>query len=177
MVGDLVQLLVTMKGLPLAYNKDMQEDKEGALDAAHTLEECLAVMAGMVSTWVVNADRMRASMERGHLAATDVADYLAKRGMPFREAHAVVGHLVLEAEKVGCDISELPLATFRAASELFDADITGAFDLDAIVAARTTEGGTAPSAVADQLKRAQARYLVDENAVALLSPVVEMGRR
>ena len=176
-VGDLVQLLVTMKGLPLAYNKDMQEDKEGALDAAHTLEECLAVMAGMVSTWVVNADRMRASMERGHLAATDVADYLAKRGMPFREAHAVVGHLVLEAEKVGCDISELPLATFRAASELFDTDITGAFDLDAIVAARTTEGGTAPSAVADQLKRAQARYLVDENAVALLSPVVEMGRR
>ena len=175
-VGDLVQLLVTMKGLPLAYNKDMQEDKEGALDAAHTLEECLAVMAGMVSTWVVNADRMRASMERGHLAATDVADYLAKRGMPFREAHAVVGHLVLEAEKAGCDISELPLATFRAASELFDADITGAFDLDAIVAARTTEGGTAPSAVADQLKRAQARYLVDENAVALLSPVVEMGR-
>lgn len=176
-VGDLVQLLVTMKGLPLAYNKDMQEDKEGALDAAHTLEECLAVMAGMVSTWVVNADRMRASMERGHLAATDVADYLAKRGMPFREAHAVVGHLVLEAEKAGCDISELPLATFQAASELFDADITGAFDLDAIVAARTTEGGTAPSAVADQLKRAQARYLVDENAVALLSPVVEMGRR
>ena len=176
-VGDLVQLLVTMKGLPLAYNKDMQEDKEGALDAAHTLEECLAVMAGMVSTWVVNADRMRASMERGHLAATDVADYLAKRGMPFREAHAVVGHLVLEAEKAGCDISELPLATFRAASELFDADITGAFDLDAIVAALTTEGGTAPSAVADQLKRAQARYLVDENAVALLSPVVEMGRR
>ena len=174
-VGDLVQLLVTMKGLPLAYNKDMQEDKEGALDAAHTLEECLAVMAGMVSTWVVNADRMRASMERGHLAATDVADYLAKRGMPFREAHAVVGHLVLEAEKAGCDISELPLATFRAASELFDADITGAFDLDAIVAARTTEGGTAPSAVADQLKRAQARYLVDENAVKLLSPVVEMG--
>lgn len=176
-VGDLVQLLVTMKGLPLAYNKDMQEDKEGALDAAHTLEECLAVMAGMVSTWVVNADRMRASMECGHLAATDVADYLAKRGMPFREAHAVVGHLVLEAEKAGCDISELPLATFQAASELFDADITGAFDLDAIVAARTTEGGTAPSAVADQLKRAQARYLVDENAVALLSPVVEMGRR
>ena len=174
-VGDLVQLLVTMKGLPLAYNKDMQEDKEGALDAAHTLEECLAVMAGMVSTWVVNADRMRASMERGHLAATDVADYLAKRGMPFREAHAVVGHLVLEAEKAGCDISELPLATFQAASELFGADITGAFDLDAIVAARTTEGGTAPAAVAEQLRRAQARYLVDENAVKLLSPVVEMG--
>lgn len=174
-VGDLVQLLVTMKGLPLAYNKDMQEDKEGALDAARTLEQCLAVMTGMVGTWTVNADRMRASMARGHLAATDVADYLAKRGMPFREAHAVVGHLVLEAERSGCDISELPLETFQAASELFGADIAGAFDLDAIVAARTTEGGTAPAAVAEQLRRAQARYLVDENAVKLLSPVVEMG--
>ena len=174
-VGDLVQLLVTMKGLPLAYNKDMQEDKEGALDAARTLEQCLAVMTGMVGTWTVNADRMRASMARGHLAATDVADYLAKRGMPFREAHAVVGHLVLEAERSGCDISELPLETFQAASELFGADIAGAFDLDAIVAARTTEGGTAPAVVAEQLRRAQARYLVDENAVKLLSPVVEMG--
>ena len=124
-VGDLVQLLVTVKGLPLAYNKDLQEDKEGALDAAHTLDQCLTVMTGMVSTWTVNADRMRAVMHRGHLAATDVADYLAKRGMPFREAHAVVGHLVLEAEKAGCDISELPLDTFRAASDLFGDDVVG----------------------------------------------------
>ena len=175
MVGDLVQLLVTCKGLPLAYNKDMQEDKEGALDAARTLEQCLAVMTGMVGTWTVNADRMRAVMHRGHLAATDVADYLAKRGMPFREAHAVVGHLVLEAEKAGCDISELPYEVFHEASELFGEDIAGALDLDAIVAARTTEGGTAPSAVREQFKRARARYLVDENAVRLLSPVVEMG--
>ena len=174
-VGDLVQLLVTCKGLPLAYNKDMQEDKEGALDAARTLEQCLAVMTGMVGTWTVNADRMRAVMHRGHLAATDVADYLAKRGMPFREAHAVVGHLVLEAEKAGCDISELPYEVFHEASELFGEDIAGALDLDAIVAARTTEGGTAPSAVREQFKRARARYLVDENAVRLLSPVVEMG--
>ena len=174
-VGDLVQLLVTCKGLPLAYNKDMQEDKEGALDAACTLEQCLAVMTGMVGTWTVNADRMRAVMHRGHLAATDVADYLAKRGMPFREAHAVVGHLVLEAEKAGCDISELPFDVFHEASELFGEDIAGALDLDAIVAARTTEGGTAPSAVKEQFKRARARYLVDENAVRLLSPVVEMG--
>ena len=174
-VGDLTQLLVTLKGLPLAYNKDMQEDKEGALDAAHTLMQCLSVMTGMVSTWTVHADRMRAVMHRGHLAATDVADYLAKRGMPFREAHAVVGHLVLEAEKRGCDISELPFEAFQEASELFRRDITGALDIDAIVAARTTEGGTAPSAVADQFKRAQARYLVDESSMALLSPVVEMG--
>ena len=174
-VGDLVQLLMTCKGLPLAYNKDMQEDKEGALDAAKTLAQCLAVMTGMVSTWTVNADRMRSVMHRGHLAATDVADYLAKHGMPFREAHAVVGHLVLEAEKQGCDISELPFETFKEASDLFGRDITKALDLDAIVAARTTEGGTAPVAVAEQLRRARARYLVDDNAVKLLSPVIPMG--
>ena len=175
-VGDLVQLLVTVKGLPLAYNKDLQEDKEGALDAAHTLDQCLTVMTGMVSTWTVNADRMRAVMHRGHLAATDVADYLAKRGMPFREAHAVVGHLVLEAEKAGCDISELPLDTFRAASDLFGDDVVGAFDLDAIVAARTTQGGTAPAAVADQMEKVCAGIDADEQAVAHLSPVVEMGQ-
>ena len=173
--GDLMALLTMMKGLPLAYNKDMQEDKEGALDAAKTLAQCLAVMTGMVSTWTVNADRMRSVMHRGHLAATDVADYLAKHGMPFREAHAVVGHLVLEAEKQGCDISELPFETFKEASDLFGRDITKALDLDAIVAARTTEGGTAPVAVAEQLRCARARYLVDENAVKLLSPVIPMG--
>ncbi len=173
--GDLIQLLMTLKGLPLAYNKDMQEDKEGALDAARTLKACLEVMRGMVSTWTVNGDRMRAVMHRGHLAATDVADYLAKRGMPFREAHAVVGHLVLEAEKRGCDISELPLEAFEAASELFAQDITSALDLDAVVAARTCEGGTAPKAVAEQFRRARARYLVDESSMPLLSPVVEMG--
>lgn len=174
-VGDLVQLLVTVKGLPLAYNKDLQEDKESALDAAHTLEQCLSVMRGMVSTWTVNADRMRAVMHRGHLAATDVADYLAKRGMPFREAHAVVGHLVLEAEKAGCDISELPLEAFHEASDLFGDDVVGAFDLDAIVAARTTQGGTAPVAVEAQMAKVEAGIAADEATLAALSPVVEMG--
>ncbi len=174
-VGDLVQLLVTVKGLPLAYNKDLQEDKESALDAAHTLEQCLTVMCGMVSTWTVNADRMRAVMHRGHLAATDVADYLAKRGMPFRQAHEVVGKLVLAAEHAGCDISELPVSTFREASELFGDDVVGAFDLDAIVAARTTQGGTAPAAVADQMEKVKAGLDADEAVVEALSPVVEMG--
>ena len=174
-VGDLVQLLVTVKGLPLAYNKDLQEDKEGALDAARTLSMCLTVMSGMVSTWAVNADRMRACMAKGHLAATDVADYLAKRGMPFREAHAVVGHLVLAAEKRGCDIADLPFEEFQAASELFDRDIVGALDLDAVVAARTTEGGTAPSAVEVQMGRVQEELAADRELMAQLSPVVEMG--
>ena len=174
-VGDLVQLLVTLKGLPLAYNKDMQEDKEGALDAAHTLSQCLTVMRGMVSTWTVNADRMRAVMHKGHLAATDVADYLAKRGMPFREAHAVVGHLVLTAEKRGVDIADLPFEEFKAASDLFEPVITGALDLDAVAAARTTQGGTAPVRVAEQSEKAEAAYAADEAALTALTPVVEMG--
>ena len=175
-VGDLMQLLMTVKGLPLAYNKDLQEDKEGALDAAHTLSQCLAVMTGMVGTWTVNADRMRAVMRKGHLAATDVADYLAKRGMPFREAHAVVGHLVLTAEKRGVDIADLPFEEFKAASELFEPDITGALDLDAVVAARTTEGGTAPARVAEQLKLAEEAQSADARTVVNLTPVVEMGQ-
>ena len=174
--GNLVQLLVTCKGLPLAYNKDLQEDKEGALDTARTLVQCMDVMAGMVSTWTVRPDRMRACMDRGHLAATDVADYLAKRGMPFREAHAVVGHLVLAAEKRGCDISELPIEELRAASDLFGDDIEGALDIDAIVAARTTRGGTAPSAVAEQLAKVEGGIADDSATFGGLSPVVEMGR-
>ncbi len=174
--GDLVQLLTTLKGLPLAYNKDMQEDKEGALDAAHTLLASLGVMTGMVGTWTVNAPRMREVMHRGHLAATDVADYLAKRGMPFREAHAVVGRLVLEAEKAGVDIAELPFEAFQAASELFEPDITAALDIDGVVAARTTQGGTAPEAVAAQLALVEQGLQESADQLAALSPVVAMGQ-
>lgn len=173
--GNLMQLLVTCKGLPLAYNKDLQEDKEGALDSAHTLVQCLEVMAGMVGTMHVNADRMRAACRVGHLAATDVADYLAKKGMPFREAHAVVGRLVLECDKRGCQLDELPIEEFRAASPLFGNDIMGALDIDAIVAARTTEGGTAPSAVAEQLKFVRTSLVGDEARVEGLGHVVPMG--
>ena len=174
--GNLTQLLVTMKGLPLAYNKDLQEDKEGALDTAHTLAQCLSVMAGMVETWHVNDDAMARECAVGHLAATDVADYLAKRGLPFREAHAVVGHLVLTCEKRGCNLEDLPFEVFQEASPLFERDITSALDIPAIVAARTTEGGTAPAAVAEQLTLAVARLERDEAAMADLSPVVEMGQ-
>lgn len=173
--GNLLQLLVTSKGLPLAYNKDLQEDKEGALDSSRTLVQCLSIMAGMVETMTVNADHMRAACAVGHLAATDVADYLAKKGMPFREAHAVVGRLVLECDKLGCQLGDLPLSALREASDLFDEDIAGALDIDAIVAARTTEGGTAPEAVETQMEQAFAALADDEAAVAGLSPVVSMG--
>ena len=173
--GNLVQLLVTMKGLPLAYNKDLQEDKEGALDTAHTLMQCLSVMAGMISTWTVNEDAMARECGVGHLAATDVADYLAKRGLPFREAHAVVGHLVLMCEKRGCNLEDLPFEVFQEASPLFERDITEALDIPSIVAARTTEGGTAPAAVAAQLQRAESQLVADEGAFGSLTKVVEMG--
>ena len=173
--GNLVQLLVTMKGLPLAYNKDLQEDKEGALDTAHTLMQCLSVMAGMISTWTVNEDAMARECGVGHLAATDVADYLAKHGLPFREAHAVVGHLVLMCEKRGCNLEDLPFEVFQEASPLFEHDITEALDIPSIVSARTTEGGTAPAAVSVQLERAEAQLSADEGAFGSLTKVVEMG--
>lgn len=164
-VGDLVALLVTMKGLPLAYNKDLQEDKEGAIDAAKTLEDCCACMAGMIGTIQVNADAMMAQAKKGYLAATDVADYLAKKGMPFRRAHEVVGHLVLLCDQRGCDLDDLTLEDFKAASDLFEADITGALDLASIAAARTTEGGTGNAAVKEQMAKALAQLEADEAAL------------
>ncbi len=160
-VGDLVALLVTMKSLPLAYNKDLQEDKEGAIDAAKTLEDCYRCAAGMIETMQVNADAMRTQAKKGYLAATDVADYLAKKGMPFRRAHEVVGHLVLLCAKRGCDLDDLSLADFKAESDLFEDDIAGALDLESIVAARTTFGGTGNEAVREQMDAAKAQLAAD----------------
>ena len=160
-VGDLVALLVTMKALPLAYNKDLQEDKEGAIDAAKTLEDCLVCAAGMIETMRVVPEAMMAQAKKGYLAATDVADYLAKKGMPFRRAHEVVGHLVLVCEQRGCDLDDLTLADFKAESDLFEDDITASLDVASIVAARTTEGGTGHAAVRVQLALAQEALAAD----------------
>ena len=161
-IGDLVALLVTMKSLPLAYNKDLQEDKEGAIDAARTLEDCYVCAAGMIATMTVHPDAMLAQAKKGYLAATDVADYLAKKGMPFRRAHEVVGHLVLLCDKRGCDLEDLTLEDFKAESDLFEEDITRALDLPTIVAARTTYGGTGHEAVHVQLGEAHDRLAADE---------------
>lgn len=161
-IGDLVALLTTMKGLPLAYNKDLQEDKEGAIDAAKTLEDCLVCTAGMIKTMSIKPENMMAQAQKGHLAATDVADYLAKRGMPFREAHAVVGHLVLLCEQRGCNLSDLAFSDFQAESDLFEPDIVDTLDIPAIVAARTTFGGTGNAAVAEQLKLAREQLVNDQ---------------
>lgn len=166
-VGDLVALLVTMKSLPLAYNKDLQEDKEGAMDAAKTLYDCMICMKGMIATMSINQDAMDEQAKKGYLAATDVADYLAKKGMPFRKAHEVVGHLVLLCDKRGSDLSDLSLDDFRAESELFEQDITEALDLESIVAARTTFGGTGHSAVKEQMEQAKDVLNADKESVAL----------
>ncbi len=164
-IGDLVGLLVTMKALPLAYNKDLQEDKEGAIDAAKTLEDCLQCAAGMIETMKIKPENMMAQAKKGHLAATDVADYLAKRGMPFRRAHEIVGHLVLLCEQRGCNLNDLSIDDFKAESPLFEGDIVEELDIPAIVAARTTEGGTGNAAVREQLALAKSRLSQDEAAL------------
>ena len=168
-VGDLVALLMTLKGLPLAYNKDLQEDKEGAFDAAKTLADCLMCMGGMLDTMRVNADAMREQAKKGFSAATDVADYLAKRGMPFRQAHEVVGNLVLLCEKRGCGLEGLSLADFQEASGLFEADIVGSLDVEAIVSVRNTAGGTGHEAVKIQMAQAKERLENDKSQVLGLS--------
>ena len=153
-VGHLVSLLVTLKSLPLAYNKDLQEDKQGVIDTANTLYDCYQCAAGMIASMTIHEDAMMAQAQKGYLAATDVADYLAKKGMPFRRAHEIVGHLVLECEKRGCDLSQLSLDDFKAQSTLFEADIVEALDLPAIVRARTTYGATGNDAVRVQFEQA-----------------------
>lgn len=162
-IGNLVSLLVTMKALPLAYNKDLQEDKYGAIDSAKTLEDCLQCAAGMIETMSIKPENMLKQAKLGHLAATDVADYLAKRGLPFRHAHEVVGHLVLLCEQRNCNLDDLSFDDFKAASPLFEEDIVKALDLPSIVAARTTEGGTGEAAVAQQMKKAKAALAADES--------------
>ena len=154
--GDLMALLTTMKSLPLAYNKDLQECKEGPMDAAKTLSDCMEIAAGMLETMQVNADVMLKQAKLGFTAATDVADYLAKKGMPFRDAHRVVGELVLYCEKHGKGLEDLTADEFRAASDLFGDDIAADLDPEGIANARTTYGGTGIEAVKQQLAEAKA---------------------
>lgn len=159
--GDLMGLLTTLKGLPLAYNKDMQEDKEGVFDAVDTLSDSLVVMTGMIRTMTVNADAMRKGAHGGFMAATDLADYLVGKGMPFRDAHAVVGRLVLECEKRGKTLQELSVDELKQADPLFDAGALDAVDIDKIVARRITAGGTGHDAVKVQLVQARERLAAD----------------
>jgi len=159
--GDLQSLLVTLKGLPLAYNKDMQEDKEPAFDAIDTLSMSLRAMEGMLSTLRVNAEKMRTGAQGGFMAATDVADYLVGKGMPFREAHEVVGRLVLACEREGRTLQDLTPAEFAAHATQFGVDVTHAVDIDQLVAKRVTVGGTGHEAVRAQLASANDALAAD----------------
>ena len=160
--GDLVSLLTMLKGLPLAYNKDMQEDKEPVFDAVDTVADALHVSAGMVRTMRVNADNMREGSHGGFMAATDLADYLVGKGLPFREAHAVIGHMVLACEKQGRTLQSLNLEELQEFSPLFDEDAFAAVDIDKIVERRTTAGGTGHEPVRAQIAQAKARLAADE---------------
>ena len=157
-VGDLVSLLTLMKGLPLAYNKDMQEDKEALFDAADTLLDCVTVTSALTPKLTVRADRMRQACERGFVTATDVADYLASRGLPFREAHHVVGRLVRWCLMEDRPLTSLSLEEFQRFYEGFDEEILKAVTVEASVSARTSEGGTAPERVREALKVARATH-------------------
>ncbi len=149
--GSLMALLTVMKGLPLAYNKDMQEDKEAVFDAFDTVLLCLRTFAPMVETLSFHPEVMRASASLGYLNATDCADYLVKKGLPFREAYGVTGRLVRHCLTGGCALEALSLETLRQLSPLFEADVYDALSLDACVRGRAVSGGPAPEAVSAHL--------------------------
>ncbi|MEX1204949.1 MAG: argininosuccinate lyase [Dongiaceae bacterium] len=152
-IGALTALLVVMKGLPLAYGKDMQEDKEPVFDAADSLALCLAAMTGMVRDMTVHADTMRRAAAAGFATATDLADWLVRvLGLPFRDAHRVTGTLVRAAEARGCGLAELPLADMQRVEPRLTAEIFAVLEVERSVASRTSFGGTAP----DNVRRAVA---------------------
>ncbi|MBQ3153844.1 MAG: argininosuccinate lyase [Clostridia bacterium] len=149
--GDLMALLTTLKGLPLAYNKDMQEDKESVFDAVETVHNCLKVMAPMLRTMRALPDRMKKAAQGGFINATDLADYLVKKGMPFRSAYKISGQLVAECIAKNTVLDELPLEIYRSYSELFDADLYHEIALETCVEKRISEGGTSVQSVDRQI--------------------------
>lgn len=149
--GDLIALLTTLKGLPLAYNKDMQEDKEAVFDAVDTVKMCLRVMAPMLATMTVRADKMLHAAQTGFLNATDLADYLVTKGLPFRSAYKVSGQLVAYCIAHNTVLEKLPLETFRTFSDLFDDGVYDAIDLTNCVTRRVSYGGTSVPSVEAQI--------------------------
>jgi len=143
-----------LKGLPTGYNRDLQEDKRAVFDTVDTLLTTLPAVAGAIETAEFRPERMKAVMD-DQLLATDVADYLVRRGVPFRESHDVVGRLVRRAEEAGVGLSELPLDAFQAEHEVFESDVHDVFDWTASADARDTDGGTSRRSVLQQLERAR----------------------
>ena len=155
--GDLMGLLTVMKGLPLAYNKDMQEDKEPVFDAVDTAELCLGILTPMIETMKVRREKMLAAAQQGFINATDLADYLTKKGMPFRQAYKISGEAVHLCLEKGVVLETLPLAEYRKLSELFEEDLYEAIDLTAAVNKRSSEGGTSLESVVKQISAMKER--------------------
>ena len=155
--GNLMGILTVLKGLPLAYNKDMQEDKEGLFDSVDTVKMCLQVMAPMIGTMSINRENMRNAAAKGFINATDLADYMVRKGMPFRTAYKIVGQIVAECTDKGLVLETLPLEAYRAHSQLFDEDLFDAISLETCVSQRTSPGSvSAPSLDAQLTFLAQA---------------------
>lgn len=154
--GDLITLLTMMKGLPLAYNKDMQEDKEAIFDAVDTVKLCLTTLIPMMQTMRINKENMRAAAAKGFINATDCADYLVKKGVPFRDAYKITGGLVAQCIEKHLTLETLPLAAYKAASDVFDQDVYQAIALETCVKERKVEGGPSPVAVQKQIDAVKA---------------------
>jgi len=155
--GSLVALLALMKAQPLAYNKDNQEDKEPLFDAVDTVKDCLAVFAGLVAELEPVPRAMSAAVIEGHATATDLADYLVRKGMPFRDAHEAVARAVREAERRGVDLARLPLAALKRLVPHAGADVRHVLTAEGSVASRAHAGGTAPAAVRRAVAQARKR--------------------
>ena len=149
--GDLMAMLTTLKGLPLAYNKDMQEDKEAVFDAVDTVKMCLKVFAPMLETMTTRPDNMKKAAQGGFINATDLADYLVKKGMPFRSAYKISGQLVAKCIAGGCVLETLPLEVYQQYSDLFEEDLYQDIDLLTCVQKRISEGGTSVQSVEAQI--------------------------
>ena len=149
--GDLMALLTTLKGLPLAYNKDMQEDKEAVFDAVETVKMCLKVFAPMLATMTAKPENMKKAAQGGFINATDLADYLVKKGMPFRSAYKLSGQIVAQCLSEGLVLETLPLAEYKKYSELFEEDLYNDIDLMTCVEKRISEGGTSAASVDAQI--------------------------
>jgi argininosuccinate lyase len=156
-VGHLMGLITLMKGQPLAYNKDNQEDKEPLFDTVDTLKDTLRIFAEMMGGLTVNAAHMEAAAKKGHATATDLADYLVKKGLPFRDAHETVAYAVKAATSHNCDLSELPLNVLQGFHASIEKDVYAVLSLHGSLNARNTVGGTAPAQVKAQIARHQKR--------------------
>jgi argininosuccinate lyase len=153
--GDLMGLLTTLKGLPLAYNKDMQEDKEGVFDAVDTVKMCLAVMVPMIAAMGVRTDNMLRAAKTGFINATDLADYLTKKGVPFRTAYKLTGQIVARCMAEGKTLEDLTPEQYAGYSDMFGPDLYEAIDLKTCVETRISEGGTSVASVERQIAMAR----------------------